>query len=47
MLHIGLLSIVIWLPIATNTLDASGTWLFTDLQAENFQQQFYRLELAP
>ncbi len=43
----NLVPVVIWLPIATNTLDASGTWLFTDLQAENFQQQFYRLELAP
>ena len=43
----NLIPVVIWLPIATNTIDASGAWRFTDLQAFNFQQQFYRLELAP
>jgi uncharacterized repeat protein (TIGR01451 family) len=43
----NLVPVIIWLPIATNTLDASGTWQFTDPQAVNFQQQFYRLELAP
>ena len=37
----------IWLPVATNTLDASGTWQFTDLQATNFPQRFYRLKLVP
>jgi arabinogalactan endo-1,4-beta-galactosidase len=36
-----------WQPIATNTLDSSGVWQFTDTQAPNFQQQFYRLMLAP
>jgi arabinogalactan endo-1,4-beta-galactosidase len=36
-----------WQPVATNTLDVSGVWQFTDLQAVNFQQQFYRLKLAP
>jgi arabinogalactan endo-1,4-beta-galactosidase len=36
-----------WQPIATNTLDSSGIWQFTDLNAVNFQQQFYRLMLAP
>ena len=39
--------VIIWMPIATNTLDATGVWQFTDLQATNFQQQFYRLELKP
>ena len=37
----------IWLPVATNTLDASGTWQFTDLQATNFMLRFYRLKRAP
>ena len=36
-----------WQPVATNTFDVSGVWQFTDLQAVNFQQQFYRLKLAP
>jgi hypothetical protein len=36
-----------WLPIATNTLDTSGVWQFTDAQALNFAQRFYRLELLP
>jgi uncharacterized repeat protein (TIGR01451 family) len=43
----NLAPIVVWLPIATNQLDASGLWHFTDPQAVNFEQQFYRLELAP
>jgi uncharacterized repeat protein (TIGR01451 family) len=43
----NLAPIVVWLPIATNQLDASGVWQFTDPQAVNFEQQFYRLELAP
>jgi subtilase family serine protease len=36
-----------WQPIATNTLGASGLWQFTDPQATNFTQRFYRLELVP
>ncbi len=36
-----------WLSIATNTLDASGLWQFTDPQAGNYTQRFYRLELVP
>lgn len=36
-----------WQPIATNLFDNSGTWQFTDSNAINFQQQFYRLELTP
>ena len=43
----NLVPVIVWLPIATNTLDASGAWQFTDPQAASFQQQFYRLELAP
>jgi hypothetical protein len=43
----NLAPIVIWLPIATNQLDASGVWQFTDPLAVNFEQQFYRLELVP
>jgi len=43
----NLVPVIIWLPIATNTLDATGIWQFTDPSAVNFQQQFYRLELAP
>jgi len=35
-----------WQPIATNLIDTSGIWQFTDTQAVNFQQQFYRLMLA-
>jgi hypothetical protein len=36
-----------WLPLATNTLDTTGTWQFTDLEVTNFQQRFYRLRLGP
>jgi hypothetical protein len=36
-----------WLDLATNTLDTNGDWQFTDLQATNFPQQFYRLQLSP
>ncbi len=36
-----------WLPVATNTLGADGVWQFTDTQATNFPQRFYRLKLAP
>ena len=36
-----------WLSIATNKLDSSGLWQFTDPQAMNYTQRFYRLELAP
>ena len=36
-----------WQPVVTNTFDASGQWQFTDTQAVHFQQQFYRLKLAP
>ncbi len=36
-----------WLPVATNTFDTNGVWQYTDLQATNFPQQYYRLKFAP
>ena len=36
---------VTWLPIATNMLGTNGLWQFTDPQATEFTQRFYRLEL--
>jgi hypothetical protein len=36
-----------WFYLATNTLGTNGLWQFTDLQATNFPQQFYRLMFAP
>ena len=35
------------LPLATNTLGASGVWQFSAPQSANFPQQYYRLKLAP
>ncbi|MDB6021343.1 MAG: Peptidase propeptide, partial [Pedosphaera sp.] len=35
-----------WLSVATNTLGTNGVWQFNDAQATNFQQRFYRLQLA-
>lgn len=35
-----------WLPFATNTLGTNGLWQFTDADATNFMQRFYRLKLA-
>jgi hypothetical protein len=43
----NLTSFANWIPAATNTLGADGTWQFTDLQATNVPQQFYRLRFAP
>jgi hypothetical protein len=43
----NLLPPVNWVFLATNTLDTNGVWQFTDSQATNFTQQFYRLMLAP
>ncbi|HSY19884.1 MAG TPA: immunoglobulin domain-containing protein [Candidatus Acidoferrales bacterium] len=36
-----------WSPVATNTLDATGIWQFTDGQVTNFPNRFYRLKLLP
>ena len=36
-----------WQAVATNTLGPDGVWRFTDNQATNFPQRFYRLRLAP
>jgi hypothetical protein len=36
-----------WHPLATNTLNTNGTWLFMDYLATNHPQQFYRLEVGP
>jgi len=32
-----------WLPVATNKLGVDGVWQFSDTQATNFQQRFYRI----
>ena len=36
----------LWLPVATNTLGTNGAGRFTDTQANEFPQGFYRLKLA-
>ena len=36
-----------WQPVATNTLGTNGVWQFTDTQATNFTERFYRLRLGP
>jgi hypothetical protein len=36
-----------WLSIATNSIGTNGLWQFTDSQATNFPQRFYRLKLGP
>jgi len=36
-----------WFFLATNTMGTNGVWQFTDTQATNFMQQFYRLMLGP
>ena len=36
-----------WESVATNTLGITGTWQFTDEQATNYLQRFYRLQLVP
>ena len=33
-----------WLPVATNVFDPTGVWLFNDVSATNFTQNFYRLK---
>jgi len=34
---------LMWLPIATNTADSNGLFNFSDAQATNCPQRFYRL----
>jgi len=36
----------IWLPVVTNVLGTNGVWQFTDPQATNSVQKYYRLELV-
>jgi subtilase family serine protease len=43
----NLVSPVSWSPVATNTFGTNGVWQFTDAQATNSIQRFYRLELLP
>jgi hypothetical protein len=43
----NLSSPISWLGIATNTLGSNGVWEFTDENATNFSQQFYRFLLSP
>jgi hypothetical protein len=38
---------VTWLPINTNVPASNASWQFTDEQATNYAQQFYRLEMVP
>jgi autotransporter-associated beta strand protein len=33
---------VVWTPVSTNTADINGLWQFTDTQAANYTQRFYR-----
>ena len=33
-----------WQPVATNTLDLTGTWQFTDFGVSNSPSRFYRLK---
>jgi hypothetical protein len=32
-----------WAPVATNTADVNGAFSFSDLEATNYQQRFYRI----
>jgi hypothetical protein len=34
---------IVWTPLATNTADVNGAFSFSDLQATNYQQRFYRI----
>lgn len=34
---------MVWTPVATNTADINGAFSFSDLQATNYQQRFYRI----
>jgi polygalacturonase len=37
---------VVWMTISTNTAGTNGLWQFTDTQAANFFQRFYRTQLS-
>jgi len=37
----------VWIPVSTNTADINGLWQFTDQQATNYPQQFYRSVYRP
>ncbi len=43
----NLLPPTFWLPLDTNDLGADGIWQFTDTDATNYPQRFYRLVLPP
>lgn len=38
---------VVWTPVGTNTADINGLWQFTDTQATNYTQRFYRSVYRP
>lgn len=38
---------VVWMPIGTNTAGTNGLWQFTDPQATNHLQGFYRTQSSP
>jgi hypothetical protein len=38
---------VVWTPVSTNTADINGLWQFTDTQATNYTQRFYRSVYRP
>jgi hypothetical protein len=40
----NLVSLDLWLPVATNMFDLTGLWQFTDPQTTNFLQKYYRLK---
>jgi hypothetical protein len=37
----------VWTTVSTNTADVSGLWQFTDTQATNYTQRFYRSVYRP
>ncbi|HEY4414715.1 MAG TPA: hypothetical protein VGO57_03400, partial [Verrucomicrobiae bacterium] len=40
------LTTAVWLPMLTNMADANGNFNFSDSQASNSNQRFYRIQLA-
>jgi len=43
----NLLSPINWIAISTNIADGNGVFSFTDTQAANSLQRFYRIQQAP